>query len=109
MGDYNDSEALAQIDCFLFLITQQHFASLNNYLREKTFGRTNMYLTPHHACVVFRSYPLPEEFIKTVICPWVTKWNEQYRGGVVEQPSITWSDVAMTVTIFLTEEEKRGF
>lgn len=74
-----DLEWLQQMNNIMFFTVNKHFGYLDNYLKEKTFGRSMMHLSERVPVVRFKTTPLSEEFIEGVIRPWVLAWNKQYR------------------------------
>lgn len=99
---------LAGLDRFLFLIQNRHFRHLKEYLNEKTFKPVDFRLPArgHNATVIFRTAPLPPEFIEEVIRPWVEKWHYQHRGNKLEEvPQIVYDSTAMNISIPLTSGE----
>lgn len=74
-----DPEWLRYMNNLAFFTLNKHFGYLDNYLKEKTFGRSMTHLSERVPVVKFKTTPLPEEFVESVIRPWVLAWNKQYR------------------------------
>ena len=92
-----------------FFTINKHFEYLDNYLKEKTFGRARMHLSERVPMVKFKTAPLPEEFIESVIRPWVLEWNKQYRMDDKEyRPIIKGEPDVMQIKVWLTDKERAG-